>query len=150
MRRALLGMTLLAIVASLTSDSASACFRRYRRVCVKPCLALCFVVPSPLTAESARQAIIKMLSSDGAPNFDTRITELTALRNGQHLLVLEKGAEGILSGHWNIDLDRKSVSFICPIGFCLYNCTADFEFIHGEWHACLRGQSWAYHGPKGI
>jgi hypothetical protein len=43
-----------------------------------------------LTATSARQALLEMLSGPDAPNFDTRTGEIEAVQAGDNLLVTEK------------------------------------------------------------
>jgi hypothetical protein len=97
----------------------------------------------PLTEESARQALVKMLEREDAPNFDTRAREVEALRNGENFLIMEKDAEGILSGHWNCDLPAKRFSFITHIGSCLYSCYGVFEADNCRWNAKVTGSSWA-------
>jgi hypothetical protein len=74
---------------------------------------------------------------------------MTQLRNGKNILIVEKDVEGIVSGHWNCDLDGKRFSFITSIGSCLYSCDGVFEYVDGRWRARTVGSSWAYFGPKG-
>ncbi len=150
MRRVMLIVIMLVSFLMLTGENASACLFRQRRCCPQRSVPLHFEsAPRPLTAESARQALIEMLGRDGAPNFDTRTRELAALKKGQNLLIMEKNAEGIQSGLWNCDLDEKRFWFICQIGSCLYKCNGDFQYTNGQWHARVGGESWGYLGPKG-
>jgi hypothetical protein len=137
-----------ALIALACGDSLACRFKQRRHSC-HPCAPLLVEVVPSLTADSARQALIEMLTRKDAPNFDTRQREVDALKNGKHLLVMAKDAEGILSGHWNCDLPRKRFSFIAPIGSCLYECHGDFEIVQGRWAAKVTGWSWAYFGPKG-
>jgi len=140
----------LVSVATLTCEKVSACFHRHPRCCRQGCIPSAVEsAPQPLTADSARQALIGMLARGDGPRFDTRDRELTALKNGQPLLILEKRAEGIVSGGWNCDLDGKRFSFICPIGSCDFSCNGDFEYVNGQWDARIRGWMWAYFGPDG-
>lgn len=137
MRRLLL-MTLI-LVTALTNEIALGCFR-HRRICLQPY--------HPLTAESARRALVAMLERDDAPNFATRDREIAALRNGKHMLILEKHAEGILSGHWNCDLEQKTFWFVAPIGSYLFDYYGVFEQTDGCWRARVTGGWRAKLGPK--
>lgn len=150
MKRLAASMILAGAFVAFAADAASACRSRPRK-CVRCPSALILVQPAAptLTADAARHALIEMLTTKDAPNFDTRKRELDALKNGKNLLVMAKDAEGILSGHWNCDLPRKKFSFIAPIGSCLYECHGEFEVVQGRWAAKVTGSSWAYFGPKG-
>jgi hypothetical protein len=101
-----------------------------------------------LDTKSARKALIAMLERHDAPDFDTRSGEIRALKNGKNFVVMEKGAEGILSGYWNCDLSKKKFSFLTPIGSCEYNCYGVFERADGHWQAKVKGTSWAHFEPN--
>ncbi len=137
-------------ISMLLCDTASACRFRNRSRCSRPCSPVLTVVIVPsLTAATARDALIEMLTGKEPPNFDTRSREIDALKQSKNIRILEKDAEGILSGFWNCDLFRSQFHFIAPIGSCLYECHGDFEYRNGRWTAKVTGSSWAHFGPMG-
>ena len=100
MQRLSVYMILAGAFVTIATDTASACrFRQQKHSCYQNASVLDNVAVPTLTADSARRSLIEMLGRKDAPNFDTRRREIVALENGKNLLVMDKDAEGILSGH---------------------------------------------------
>jgi hypothetical protein len=130
-------MCLMALVISLVAD-ASACPPEKAKD--KP-------APDKLTAESARDALVAMITKDG-PIVDDRNREIDALKRGKTFLVMEKNAEGIVSGVWNCDLETKRFWFQVHVGFSLYEYRGTFEYAKDRWIAKVTGSSRASLGPR--
>lgn len=101
-----------------------------------------------LTEASARHALITLLEGKAAPNFDVRNRELTALKKGENMLILEPHSKSIRADSWNCDFDEKWFSFNTMIGACSFECNGVFDYVNGRWLARVTGTSWIQVAPN--